>query len=122
MNEMPKDFNRRAKPDFLANAPRLIMQGGPTIEDLESIDDIENDPVKALDPSSRPTVYYPSTKTLGLLYRNIDETGFLRNLQLQRGHPEGTPLLKRVWDYVRDQTSSIQWQHMLDKARTIKTT
>lgn len=120
MSEMPRDFNRRAKPDFMASAPRLIMQSGVSIENLAMVDDNDNDPVRALDPSSRPTTYYRSQKVLGHLYRNIDETKFLQDIQRHRGYPTEQSLMKRVWSYANRETKSIQWAHMLETARHIK--
>lgn len=118
MSQMPKDFNRRAKPDFMASAPRLIMQGGVSIENLAMIDDNENDPVSALDPSSRPTTYYRSQKVLGHLYRNIDETKFLQDIRHR--HASDQSLMKRAWSYCNRETKTIQWAYQLEIARNIR--
>lgn len=116
---MPKDFNRRAKPDFMASAPRLIMHGGGvSIEDVAMVDDNDNDPVSALDPSSRPTTYYRSQKVLGHLYRNIDETKFLQDIRHR--HASDQSLMKRAWSYCNREIKSIQWAYQLETARNIK--
>lgn len=120
MDRMPKDFNRKAKPDFMASAPRLIMKGGVGIEELKLVDEDENDPVRALDPSSRPTTYYRSTKVLGHLYRNIDETQFLHEMQSKHVGDANISMLKEMWQYASRETRSVLWRPQLGVARQIR--
>jgi hypothetical protein len=107
----------------MAAAPRLITQTSIAVEDLSLTDDEDeqDDPVSALNPDSRRTRYYPSRKILGQLYRNIDETQFLRDIQQKQGtEPTGESLIKRIWAYVVRETKLIQWTYQVDTARQIR--
>ncbi|KAI5277151.1 RNA-directed RNA polymerase [Aureobasidium subglaciale] len=114
----------RAKPDFMAPSPRVIVESGgfASFEDaVENDEDQENDPFGDLD-GIRPMRYYRSDKALGHLYRAIDEHQFLKNMQdatkLILDHEDN--LLSILWTYVHQHTEIIQWSHHLDLARQIR--
>ena len=73
-----------------------------------------------------PTIrYYASEKVLGKLYREIDEHNFFKEIQKQSRMPSTIPgqthsLADAVWNYVRDQTALIQWEHYKPWARDVK--
>lgn len=69
--------------------------------------------------------YYESQKVLGKLYRAIDEHKFFEAIQEQSRVPslktgKTHSLADAVWNYVRDKTALIQWQHYLAWARDVK--
>ena len=69
--------------------------------------------------------YYESQKALGKLYREIDEHKFFMAIQEQSRMPGFNPgklhsLADAVWNYARDKTALIQWQHYLDWAKDVK--
>ncbi|KAI5248426.1 RNA-directed RNA polymerase [Aureobasidium subglaciale] len=114
----------RAKPDFMAPSPRVIVESGgfASFEDaVENDEDQEDDPFGDLD-GVRPMRYYRSNKALGHLYRAIDEHQFLKNMQdatkLILDHEDN--LLSTLWTYVHQHTEIIQWSHHLDLARQIR--
>ncbi|KAL1954786.1 hypothetical protein VTO42DRAFT_734 [Malbranchea cinnamomea] len=65
--------------------------------------------------------YYKSQKTLGLLYRNIDEAKFLAEIRsLGRKKPGSTDVLHGVWEYVRNETQGFEWMHLIDEVKHIR--
>lgn len=52
--------------------------------DLEADDRDDDEALDGIDSELKPHRYYTSKKTLGVLYRNIDEGEFLHNLQSAR--------------------------------------
>ena len=69
--------------------------------------------------------YYESQKVLGKLYRGIDEYKFFEAIQAQSrstsfNSGKTHSLADAVWNYVRDKTILIQWQHYTDWAHDIK--
>jgi len=108
----------------MAAAPRLITHANIAVEDLPSDDeDDEDDPVNALNPDSKKTMYYRSEKVLGQLYRNIDETQFLPDIQQkQMIEPAGHLLIDRIWAYVVRETELIQWTYQIENAQNIRAT
>ena len=66
--------------------------------------------------------YYESQKVLGKLYREIDEHKFFEAIQEQSRIKMGKTrsLADAVWNYVRDKTALIQWQHYMTWAHGVK--
>ena len=69
--------------------------------------------------------YYESQNVLGELYREIDEHKFFEAIQRQSRMPGSNPdkthsLAGAVWNYVREKTALIQWQHYMSWARDVK--
>jgi hypothetical protein len=123
MTQMPKDAYTKAKPDFMIAAPRLVIKNTVELEDIDDVNNGDSDPVKALDPNVRSTVYYRSQKLLGHLYRNIDERQFLVDMQKHHAHTDHAveePMMQRVWSYVARETNLIQWSYHLQTAREIR--
>ena len=124
---MPRGFSRRYKPDFMANAPRLIIDGDLAFEDEDLYDNDEQpDAVSVLDPDVQRVRYYKSTKVLGSLYRAIDETKFLDDMQhqlqdgLSREIRNSAYVIDKVWNYVQGATQHFQWAHHTKLAREIR--
>lgn len=114
----------RAKPDFMAPSPRVIIEAGglTNFEDaVQNEEEEETDPIGDLE-DLRPVRYYRSEKALGHLYRAIDEHMFLRDLQTaSRVAPEQeNTLLPALWAYIQQHTEIIQWKHHMDLARQIR--
>ena len=68
--------------------------------------------------SAKPR-YYESKRVLGTLYRAIDERGFFLNLQkrlLQHEQGINEPLIVKVWRYVSQEVTLLQWHHYVDWA------
>lgn len=66
-----------------APSPRVIVSQDGFL-DLEVDDTDDDDAFDGVDSETKPHRYYASQKTLGLLYRNIDEGEFLDNMQRGR--------------------------------------
>ena len=69
--------------------------------------------------------YYESQNVLGKLYREIDEHKFFEMIQAQSRMSKATrgkarSLADAVWNYVRDKTALIQWEHHVTWARDVK--
>ncbi|KAI4717300.1 RNA-directed RNA polymerase [Aureobasidium sp. EXF-10727] len=114
----------RAKPDFMAPSPRVIIEAGgfASFEDaVQNEEEEETDPIGDLD-DVRPIRYYRSEKALGHLYRAIDEHEFLKNLQEATKIAPGqdNTVLLDLWTYIQHYTEAIQWGHHMDLARQIK--
>ncbi|CAK4030745.1 RNA-dependent RNA polymerase 1 [Lecanosticta acicola] len=94
----------RCKPDFMAPDPRVVISESGYL-DFEEDEVEDDDAFEGLDIERRPMRYYFSQKTLGHLYRNIDERMFLAKMQQQHRTlaPSLKPqdLLPRVLKYVK---------------------
>lgn len=94
-------------------------------EELPTLPD-EDDELSEVTKYGPSTIrYYASEKVLGKLYREIDEHNFFKEIQKQSRMPSTIPgnthsLAGAVWNYVRDQTALIQWQHFESWAREVK--
>ena len=66
--------------------------------------------------------YYASEKVLGKLYRDIDESKFLAEIQSPSAskNTESRSLVDVIWQYVRNKTAMIQWRHYLEFAQNVK--
>lgn len=113
---------QRARPDFMAPSPRVILEAGrfSSFEEANE-DDEDDDPMGDLD-GTRPIRYYMSDKALGHLYRAIDENQFLQHMQEA---PQAAPekedtVLSTLWLYIKQYTEGIQWDHHKDLARQIR--
>ena len=93
-------------------------------EDIEEPPQDTNDELDELESYEPSKIrYYESPKALGKLYRDIDERVFLQQIQAQshsKGPLGGHDLLSVVWNYVRDRTALIQWDHCLEFAKDVK--
>lgn len=78
MKQCPK-YNR-CRPDFMAPSPRVVVSESGML-DLEEEANEDDEALEDLDVERRVMRYYPSSKVLGDLYRNIDEQHFLTNMQ-----------------------------------------
>ena len=68
---------------------------------------------------------YESHNILGKLYREIDERKFFEEIQEQStmtglNSGKSRSLGDAVWNYVRDKTALIQWQHHLAWAKDVR--
>lgn len=117
----------RNRPDFMAPSPRVEMASGGLNVLLENDNmdeqELENDPVSALDPETRRIRYYKSDKAIGHLYRAIDEHRFLHDLhndRRQQRDPQDSTLMPKLLDYVRRNNTLLEWKHNRKLARQIK--
>lgn len=120
-----KNFKRNLKPDFMANAPNVIINSSARIGLLEGDEEEERTPdplTDTLNPGWRATSYYESPMVLGMLYRAVDESKFLKHIQSQNdaSHARGKPLLDILERYVETQTHGIQWHHHWEFAKQIQ--
>lgn len=118
-------INGRVKPDFLAPGPRLIMQSSRlTVMDDGQDDDDDDDTLRDLLPRSGVR-FYDSPKVLGKLYRAIDESKFLQELQDSHvhlaGHHNGgeRSIIDRLWVYIKRESRTLQWDHHREEAGEI---
>jgi len=115
-------------PDFMADGPQLVIneKGASFEEQTFDFDDDEDDPVADLDPDLRKRMYYESSNVLGLLYRNIDEFQFFKDMQEAGRHGLESaglePLMSRLWEYVERETQALQWEQYKEVAKEVKET
>jgi hypothetical protein len=114
------------KPDFMAAGPRVRIEPHSfrfiVEEDPSSLNEEEDDLVRALDPDARQTRFYESEKVLGTLYRAIDEKEFLTNLQKEAQSTTSSKqtVIKQVREFVHSQTQNVFWEHFRQEAHDIK--
>ena len=104
----------------------LIEKGVSFEEEDQSSPWDEDDEFNEVANSGPPKLrYYESHNVLGKLYRAIDEHKFFEAIQkqsrssrLDSGHTRS--LADAVWNYVRDKTALIQWQHYLNWAQDVR--
>ncbi|CAF9923800.1 MAG: hypothetical protein ALECFALPRED_002550 [Alectoria fallacina] len=123
--ELPK--YPKARPDFLAPGPRVLVEKNINFEeaDLSTPPDEDNELDEVASYGPPKVHYYESQKVLGKLYREIDEHKFFMAIQEQSRMPGFNPgkthsLADAVWKYACDKTALIQWQHYLNWAKDVK--
>lgn len=127
MNLFPRGFDRRAKPDFMGYAPRLVVAADQLqLVENDPLEHEEFDAVHALDLDKRRPMYYISEKTLGKLYRAIDETKFMSdmNTRLHQINQVTSPrtFMQNVWDHVQRNVKYIQRRYLRSEALQIRET
>ena len=117
----------KARPDFQAPGPRVLVEENINFEDedLQNLPDEDNEFDEVASYGPQKLRYYPSEKVLGKLYREIDEYEFFEAIQKQarmsRTNPGKThSLAEAVWNYVRNVTALIQWEHYTSWAKDVK--
>ncbi|KAB8342826.1 hypothetical protein FH972_022424 [Carpinus fangiana] len=132
MNEMPKDYDRRLKPDFMARAPNLIIDSETLIEEPDLDEDEHEDPVSLLQPDRPRPLFYRSRNILGKLYRAVDEDSFLPKLHVDdqkrririatshRGVLARKTIMEQIWDYIKKHCQLLEYQHYKALAGEIK--
>ena len=109
----------KARPDFLAPGPRVLVDRAVVFEEEEEPDGEYNDELQDVASYEAPQIrYYESNKVLGQLYRQIDEHHFFQEIQKQS--TTGKSLADAIWRHVEEKVALIQWQHWLDFAKDIK--
>ena len=112
MSRLPK--HNRHRPDFLAPGLQVSVSKGVSIENLDEI---------SWSASKTGYSYYESRKTLGYLFRSIDEQEFFQELQnTSRQFQQATSgsLLNRVWLQVRRDAPMVDWKPYITWARHVK--
>jgi len=101
-SEIPKAD--RAKPDFLAPGPRILISKDKVFHEPELANDKDED--------TYVQDWYPSNKVLGHLYRAINEDKFLDDIRQQLDHSTRRPnsLLSNVLAYMVGQTEELRLQ------------
>ena len=104
----------------MSHSPRIHISESLEVlleESETTIDDGDDD-----DDDDRPRMrFYKSNKVLGSLYRAIDEQQFLNSIQKAANTgTQSTSALKKVWNYVEQETLGFQWNHLLDIYKDIK--
>ena len=114
----------KARPDFMAPGPQVLIGKKIRLEDIENIPEADeaNELVEAESYGPPKIWYYESPRILGKLYRAIDETKFLEQVQDQAESSavHNQDVLGEVWNYVRRNTLLIQWEHYIEAANEIK--
>lgn len=125
MNDMPKGIMRKLKPDFMARAPRILLDNMVKLDDKD-VDVIpDDDPVYNLDLQSQPARYYESPKVLGQLYRALDETRLVHEMKnmypslLDHDNSEAS-VLEQAWIIVQRNADLVHWKHLLPQVRHLK--
>lgn len=129
---IPVDFKTlprypKARPDFQAPGPRVLIEKNIDFEEEDqTTPPDENDELDEVASYGPPKIrYYESPKIIGKLYRKIDEHKFFEEIQMQSGmsglHSRNThSLANAVWEYVREKTALIEWQHYVQFAEDVK--
>lgn len=115
----------KTRPDFLANGPRMVIEGTVSLSNDEpkELDDDEVGLAFAEQYEPSKVRHYESLNILGRLYRNIDEYVFLRELQAQAERSCLDPnhqVLGELWNYVKQVCALVQYEHLIGVANDIK--
>ncbi|RPA97388.1 RdRP-domain-containing protein [Choiromyces venosus 120613-1] len=110
-----------SRPDFMAPGPRILIKREPEFVEEQAVPDDDDD------DEDTPITYYESEKVLGKLYREIDETAFLREVQgtvhrerRERNVDEGAVVLG-VWEWLEEVIpSSYKWENYIGVAVELK--
>ncbi|CUS12437.1 unnamed protein product [Tuber aestivum] len=110
-----------ARPDFMAPGPRILIKKGPEFVEEDAVPDDEDD------DEDTPILYYESEKVLGKLYREIDETAFLREVQgtvhrerRERDVGEGA-VVRGIWEWLVEAIpSNYKWEGYIGVATELK--
>ncbi|KAG0643426.1 RNA dependent RNA polymerase-domain-containing protein [Tuber brumale] len=110
-----------AKPDFMAPGPRILIKREPEFVEENAVPDDDDD------DEDTPTLYYESEKVLGKLYREIDETAFLREVQgtmhrerRARNVDEGA-VVRGIWEWLEGAIpSKYKWKDYIGVAAELK--
>ena len=112
------------RPDFMAGSPHIKIEGKlpDIVDDAPAVDDDTEDAVTAMDPDSKGYRFYESDKSLGHLYRAIDEKAFLKELKEQAADlkPSDTKVVKQIWDFVKARTRLVIWDHHVKWAKELR--
>ena len=112
MTQLPK--HNRCRPDFLLPGAHVTIAKGLRVED---IDEREG-------PSSNMGyTYYESLKTLGFLYRSIDEQEFFQELQntsRQYQQASSGSLISAVWRQICKDAPTVNWKPYVIWAKDVK--
>jgi hypothetical protein len=113
------------RPDFMAPGPRvkiaesielLLNERSHTYDDDDD-NDGDGDDDRA---NNRPLIrHYRSENVLGQLYRSIDETSFLDDLQ-RLPRDDKSSLLGELWRFVKNETAGFIWDHHIDTGKDIQ--
>ncbi|KAL6709446.1 hypothetical protein ACN47E_001381 [Coniothyrium glycines] len=115
MSQIPRGKDS-LRPDFMAPSPRLILDES-TVELAMSDDEDHHDfdPLSVLNADQPQHHYYRSHKSLGNLYRAINEQTFFADMrkqfELHRQSSGNSNLMQKLEEYIDRETSSIQWKH-----------
>lgn len=94
-----------------------MIVSGEGLLDLEEEEQADDDAFEGLDSERRPLRYYESKKTLGHLYRDIDENHFLRTMQQEHRHivsqSKRQDMMKQLLVYVKRiaEQYGVLWLH-----------
>ena len=95
----------KAKPDFLAPGPRVLIAKEKVRLETADLDDDEN---------ASPQIWYPSDKILGKLYRSINEDAFLDDFKnnVKQTKTKATPgqrgVVNQLRHYLSTQTAHLK--------------
>ena len=110
------------RPDFMATGPRVQIDNN-----VDFLDDQEHFAEDVAFETVGKMKYYQSDKVLGRLYRAIDEQKFLMDLRAlsaasvqHQGTGASDNLLPPIWNFIKGQTTLIQWSHHVDFARNLR--
>ena len=112
MARLPK--HNRYRPDFLAPGPNVDITKGLRLEKIDEQEEVS---------SNVRYTYYESTKTLGLLYRSIDEHEFFQELQsTSRQHKQASSgsLTSAVWRQICQDAPTVDWKPYVTWAEDVK--
>ena len=112
MAKLPK--HNRCRPDFLLPGPHVTIAKGLRVEDIDEGDETG---------SNTGYTYYESLKTLGFLYRSIDEQEFFQELQnTSRRYQQASSgnLIMTVWQQIRRNAPTVNWKPYVTWAEDVK--
>lgn len=120
MSRMPK--YKPWRPDFEAPGPHVeihkfrgISFQSAQYEDPMDMDDEDDDFNKYR--------YYESDRVLGRLYRAIDEQAIFQEIQQRAmgvGESHESIVINALWKQIQGACKLIQWDHLMDDARSIR--
>ncbi|KAL8648728.1 MAG: hypothetical protein Q9226_005877 [Calogaya cf. arnoldii] len=112
--------NTKFRPDFMAPARTVKVEEHGIIFEREHIDLIDDDDARKAGEGAKKR-YYESKKTLGILYRSIDERVFFKELHersaiMKDDDQKSQGVLGDLWDYIQVETVGLDWEHYINYA------
>ncbi|PVI03312.1 rna-dependent rna polymeras-like protein [Periconia macrospinosa] len=113
MREAPRGSDRN-RPDFMAPGSNFVINNAGKAEiEEDDDDDIDNpDSIDVLNPDKSSIRYYKSSKVLGFLYRNINETSFFDRMHkdFESAQWGSESLIQKLDRYIDRETRVFQWE------------
>ncbi|KAF2259955.1 rna-dependent rna polymeras-like protein [Lojkania enalia] len=125
MDNVPRGYYN-IRPDFMNGGGSSIgLKDQEIVLEAAQAESVHDpDIINLIDPSTNNLRYYRSPRSLGVLYREIDETKFFRqmndNVQAARQSMNHESLMEKLDRYIDREASFLQWEHYRNFAEQLR--